>query len=261
LHSEREYEGQYDSFSLESIQKKSMTGNPLTGGINLGSTLTFSDRNILHLGSFFTAFNHSSRDSIHHKLPVEYHMTSNDIKRGWNLDASIIHALKFSNNRSLTTTAAFAQSGEHQKEINDRNSNGTGPNDHSHIYQDDAIETKEFESVYKNESAWFGLIQGGASYQSLAINSELEYLHAPYGFDFNEQVSSGYFRVQKSLKRMLSSLSAGIRIEQRNTSTGVYDIELPDSHQHTDTSNVFVALIDSSITNSPPGSKSTLFVS
>ena len=255
LNSEREYEWQYDSFSLGSIQKKSTTGNPLTGGINLGSTLNFSDRNILHLGSFFTAFNHSSRDSIHHKLPVEYRMTSSDNKRGWNLDASIIHALKFSDDNSLTTTAAFAQSGEHQKEINDRNSNGAGPDDHSHIYQDDAIETKEFESVYKTQSPRFGMIQGGTSYQSLAINSELEYLHAPYGFDFNEQVSSGYFRVHKSLKATLSSLSAGIRIEQRKTSTGVYDIELSDSHQHSDTSNVFVSLIDSSIANSPPAQK------
>ena len=255
LNSEREYEWQYDSFSLGSIQKKSTTGNILTGGINLGTTLTFSDRNILHLGSFFTAFNHSSRDSIHHKLPVEYHMTSNDNKRGWNLDASIIHAFKFSDDNSLTTTAAFAQSGEHQKEINDRNSNGTGPDDHSHIYQDDAIETREFESVYKTQSPRFGIIQGGTSYQSLAINSELEYLHAPYGFDFNEQVSSGYFRVHKSLKTTLSSLSAGIRIEQRKTSTGVYDIELSDSHQHSDTSNVFVSLIDSSIANSPPAQK------
>jgi hypothetical protein len=255
LNSEREYEWQYDSFSLGSIQKKSTTGNILTGGINLGTTLTFSDRNILHLGSFFTAFNHSSRDSIHHKLPVEYHMTSNDNKRGWNLDASIIHAFKFSDDNSLTTTAAFAQSGEHQKEINDRNSNGTGPDDHSHIYQDDAIETREFESVYKTQSPRFGIIQGGTSYQSLAINSELEYLHAPYGFDFNEQVSSGYFRVHKSLKATLSSLSAGIRIEQRKTSTGVYDIELSDSHQHSDTSNVFVSLIDSSIANSPPAQK------
>ena len=255
LNSEREYEWQYDSFSLGSIQKKSTTGNPLTGGINLGSTLNFSDRNILHLGSFFTAFNHSSRDSIHHKLPVEYHMTSNDNKRGWNLDASIIHAFKFSDDNSLTTTAAFAQSGEHQKEINDRNSNGTGPDDHSHIYQDDAIETREFESVYKTQSPRFGIIQGGTSYQSLAINSELEYLHAPYGFDFNEQVSSGYFRVHKSLKTTLSSLSAGIRIEQRKTSTGVYDIELSDSHQHSDTSNVFVSLIDSSIANSSPAQK------
>ena len=69
-------------------------------------------------------------------------MTSNDNKHGWNLDASIIHALKFSNDHSFTTTAAFAQSGEHQKEINDRNSNGIGPGDHSHIYQDDAIGTK-----------------------------------------------------------------------------------------------------------------------
>ena len=254
LNSEREYEWQYDSFSLGSIQKKSTTGNPLTGGINLGSTLTFSDRNILHLGSFFTAFNHSSRDSIH-KSPPEEHETSSNNKRGWNLDASIIHALKFSDDNSLTTTAAFAQSGEHQKNINNRNSIGTGPDDHSHIYQDDAIETKEIESVYKTESPRFGMIQGGASYQSLAINSELEYLHAPYGFDFNEQVSSGYFRVQKSLKSMLSSLSAGIRIEQRKTSTGVYDIELPDSHQHIDTSNVFVALIDSSIANSPLAEK------
>jgi outer membrane receptor protein involved in Fe transport len=255
LNSEREYEWQYDSFSLGSIQKKSTTGNPLTGGINLGSTLNFSDRNILHLGSFFTVFNHSSRDSIRHKLPVEYHMTSSDNKRGWNLDASIIHALKFSDDNSLTTTAAFAQSGEHQKEINDRNSNGAGPDDHSHIYQDDAIETKEFESVYKTQSPRFGMIQGGTSYQSLAINSELEYLHAPYGFDFNEQVSSGYFRVHKSLKATLSSLSAGIRIEQRKTSTGVYDIELSDSHQHSDTSNVFVSLIDSSIANSSPAQK------
>ena len=54
---------------------------------------------------------------------------------------------------------------------------------------------------------------------------------------------------------MLSYLSAGIRIEQRKTSTGVYDIKLPDSHQHADTSNVFVALIDSSIANSPPAQK------
>jgi len=254
LNSEREYEWLYPSHSLKSIQEKSTTGNPLTGGINLGSTLTISNQNILHLGSFFTAFDHSSRDSIH-KSPPEEHETSNDNKRGWNLDASIIHALKFSDDNSLTTTAAFAQSGEHQKNINDRNSIGTGPDDHSHIYQDDAIETKKIESVYKTESPRFGMIQGGASYQSLAINSELEYLHAPYGFDFNEQVSSGYFRVQKSLKNMLSSLSAGIRIEQRKTSTGVYDIELPDSHQHTDTSNVFVALIDSSIANSPLAEK------
>jgi len=254
LNSEREYEWLYPSYSLKSIQEKSTTGSPLTGGINLGSSLTFSDRNILHLGSFFTAFDHSSRDSIHKSQPEE-HETSNDNKRGWNLDASIIHALKFSDDNSLTTTAAFAQSGEHQKNINDRNSIGTGPDDHSHIYQDDAIETKEIESVYKTESPRFGMIQGGASYQSLAINSELEYLHAPYGFDFNEQVSSGYFRVQKSLKSMLSSLSAGIRIEQRKTNTGVYDIELPDSHQHADTSNVFVALIDSSIANSPLAEK------
>ena len=255
LNSEREYEWQYDSFSLQSIQKKFTIGNLLTSGINLGSTLTFSDRNILHLGSFFNAFDHSSIDSIEHQFPVEYHMTSNNNKRGWNLDGNLIHELKFSNDRSLTTTAALAQSGEHQKDINDRNSNGTGPDDHSHIYQDDAIQTKEIESVYKTESLRFGMIQSGASYQSLAINSELEYLHAPYGFDFNEQVSSGYFRVQKSLKSMLSSLSAGIRIEQRNTSTSVYDIELPDSHQHADTSNVFVALIDSSIANSPPAQK------
>ena len=255
LNSEREYEWLYPSYSLKSIQEKSTTGNPLTGGINLGSTLNFSDQNILHLGSFFTAFDHSSRDSIQHTLPVEYHMTSNDNKRGWNLDANIIHELKFSDDNSLTTTTAFAQSGEHQKDINDRNSNGIGPDDHSHIYQDDAVETEEFESVYKTQSPRFGMVQGGASYQSLAINSELEYLHSPYGFDFNEQVSSGYFRVHKSLKSMLSSLSAGIRIEQRKTSTDVYDIELPDSHQHTDTSNVFVALIDSSIANSPPAEK------
>ena len=141
-----------------------------------------------------------------------------------------------SNDNSLTTTAAFAQSGEHQKDINDRNSTGTGPDDHSHIFQDDAVETIEFESVYKTQSPKLGMLQGGVSYQSLAINSELEYLHAPYGFDYNEQVSSGYFRIHKSLKSMLNSLSAGIRIEQRKTSTGVYDIELPDSHQHTDTS-------------------------
>ena len=255
LNSERKYEWQYDSFSLESIQKKSTTGNPLTGGISLGSTLNISDRNILHLRSFFTAFDHSSRDSIQHKVPVEYHMTSNDNKRGWNLDANIIHELKFSDGNSLTTTTAIAQSGEHQKDINDRNSNGTGPDDHSHIYQDDAVVTKEFESVYKTQSPRFGMVQGGASYQSLAINSELEYLHSPYGFDFNEQVSSGYFRAHKSLKSMLSSLSAGIRIEQRTTNTGVYDIGLPGSHQHTDTSNVFVALIDSSIANSPPTEK------
>jgi len=255
LNSERKYEWQYDSFSLESIQNKSTTGNPLTGGINLSSTLNISDRNILHLGSFFTAFDHSSRDSIQHKVPVEYHMTSNDSKRGWNLDANIIHELKFSDGNSLTTTTAFAQSGEHQKDINDRNSNGTGPDDHSHIYQDDAVVIKEFESVYKTQSPRFGMVLGGASYQSLAINSELEYLHSPYGFDFNERVSSGYFRVHKSLKNVLSSLSAGILIEQRKTSTGIYDIELPDSHQHTDTSNVFVALIDSSIANSPPAEK------
>ena len=255
LNSERKYEWQYDSFSLESIQKKSTTGNPLTGGINLGSRLTFSDRNILHLGSFFTAFDHSSRDSIQHRLPVEYHMTSNNNKRGWNLDANIIHDLKFSDDNSLTTTTAFAQSGEHQKDINDRNSNGTGPDDHSHIFQDDAVETIEFESVYKTQSPKLGMLQGGVSYQSLAINSELEYLHSPYGFDYNEQVSSGYFRAHKSLKSMLNLLSAGIRIEQRKTSTGVYDIELPDSHQHTDTSNVFVALIDSSIANSPPADR------
>ena len=254
LNSERKYEWLYPSYSLKSIQEKSTTGNPLTGGINLGSTLIISDQNILHLGSFCTAFNHSSRNT-NHNSPPEEHETSNDNKRGWNLDASIIHALKFSDDNSLTTTAAFAQSGEHQKNINNRNSIGTGPDDHSHIYQDDAIETKEIESVYKTESPRFGMIQGGASYQSLAINSELEYLHAPYGFDFNEQVSSGYFRVQKSLKSMLSSLSAGIRIEQRKTNTGVYDIELPDSHQHTDTSNVFVALIDSSIANSPLAEK------
>jgi len=255
LNSERKYEWQYDSFNLKSIQKKSTIGTPLTGGINLGSTLNFSDWNIFHLRSFFTAFDHSSRDSIQHKVPVEYHMTSNDNKRGWNLDANIIHELKFSKGNSLTTTTAFAQSGEHQKDINDRNSNGTGPDDHSHIYQDDAVVTKEFASVYKTQSPWFGMVQGGVAYQSLAINSELEYLHSPYGFDFNEQVSSGYFRASKSLKSMLSSLGVGLRIEQRTTDTGVYDIRLPDSHQHTDTSNVFVALIDSSIANSPPTEK------
>ena len=255
LNSERKYEWQYDSFNLKSIQKKSTIGNPLIGGINFGSTLNFSDWNTLHLGSFFTAFDHSSRDSIQHKVPVEYHMTSNDNKRGWNLDATLIHELRFSNDNSLTTTTAFAQSGEHQKDINDRNSNGIGPDDHSHIYQDDAVVTKEFASVYKTQSPWFGIVQGGVSYQSLAINSELEYLHSPYGFDFNGQVSSGYFRANKSLKSMLSSLSVGLRVEQRTTDTGVYDIRLPDSHQHTDTSNVFVVLIDSSIANSPPTEK------
>jgi len=255
LNSEREYEWQYDSFSLQSIQKKFTIGNPLTGGINLGSTLTFSDRNILHLGSFFNAFDHSSIDSIQHQFPVEYHMTSNDNKRGWNLDASIIHALEFSDLYSLTTTAALAQSGEHQKDINDRNSNGTGPDNHSHIYQDDAVETREFSSVYSARSPWFGTVQGGTSYKSFAINSELEYLHSPYGFDFNEQISSAYFRVQKSLKSRLSFWAAGMRMEQRKTSTSIYDIELSDSHQHTDTSNVFVFLIDSSIANSPPTQK------
>jgi len=259
LNSDREYEWQYDSFSLGSIQKKSTTGNPLTGGINLGSTLTFSDWSSLHIGSFITAFDHSSRDSIQHYFPVEYHMTSNDNKRGWNLDVSVIHVLKFSDDNSLTTTAAIAQSGEHQKDINDRSSNGIGPDDHSHIYQDDAIETKEFKSVYKIQSPRFGMVQGGISYASLAINSELEYLHSPYGFDFHEPVSSGYLRVQKLFKSRLSSLSAGIRIEQRKTNTSVYDIGLPDSHQHTDTSNVFVALIDSSIANSPPTEKALYF--
>ena len=95
-------------------------------------------------------------------------MTSNDNKRGWNLDANIIHELKFSDDNSLTTTTALAQSGEHQKDINDRNSNGTGPDDHSHIYQDDAVVTKEFESVYKTQSPRFGMVQGGQK----ARNSE-----------------------------------------------------------------------------------------
>jgi hypothetical protein len=82
------------------------------------------------------------------------------------------------------------------------------------------------------------------------MNRELDYLHMPFGFDHDEFIGSVFFKSNYH-KSSGYKFEGGLRIESVETEGSVYEIKLPDSHQHQDTSNVFMTLIDSSIVSSP----------
>jgi len=251
--SKRHYEWTYRNFTLNSIQEKSILATPITGGLGYDFQTTISDQHALSLFAGLTLFEHLSTDSILHTSPVVYEMTSNDHKRGWTADLIGVHVFTLNDKyKLLETEMSFSQSGEHQKDINDRISNGTGTDDHRHIYQDDATRTAKLNSIYYQKKSKFGPFSMGVQWNGKWINSELEYLHAPYGFNYDENILAGFFKLE-GLKLFdgFFNLSGGIRHESTTTTSSIFDIELPESHQHADTNNVFVALIDSAKSTSP----------
>jgi len=251
--SHRQYEWTYPNYILKSVQTKTSTAIPRNGSISHMFLYNISEKHKLFIDSFFSVFDHDSKESITHTVPVEYTMTSNDEKRGWNFDIVGTHEFSaVSRWLSVLTDISFSQSGDHQKDINDRISNGTGSDDHRHIFQDDATRIASFRSRVSKLMTPFGDIVGGVSWDHKTTQSELEYLHAPYGFDYGENILAGYFSIDRlKTHKIFSEIEIGFRAESYQSNASIYDIELPDSHQHADTTNVFVSLIDSTIATSP----------
>ena len=251
LSSQREYVWEYPGLTLTSRQEKLEWVTPYTGTLNISGDYKISQAQIINFGSNLVFFSSTSFDTIRHLYPVEYQMTSEDEQRGLTLDLRGEHYWQpVSLGKRLRTSIFFSQSGEYEKNVNDRNANGLGANDHSHIYKDDAfrnigLKTYYFSSHNKNID-----LHLGAELYFRSMNRELDYLHMPFGFDHDEIIGSAFFKSNYH-KSSGYKFEGGLRIESVETEGSVYEIKLPDSHQHQDTSNVFMSLIDSSIVSSP----------
>lgn len=258
----REYEWFYPRYSWKSVQTKESIETPLSATFTQASTIELSDKHTIKLMSGLSLFTQNSTDSISHILPAEYTMTSHDEKRGWIFDLTGTHNY-FSNqnqNIKISTDLNFSQSGEHHKDINDRISNGVGSDDHRHIYQDDAIRVGRISSKFDLLKTPLGHIKSGIQWDHKSVQSELEYLHAPYGFEYLENITSAYVKLKRhQVHKILPSIDIGLRVESYNTDASIFNIQLPESHQHADTTNVFVSLIDSTISTSPAAQSTVTF--
>lgn len=247
----RNYIWDYGNFELNSVQEKRTFLKPLNGNVNLNTKFEFNKDHSFNLNSGLTFFNHDSKDTILHYSPVQYQMTSIENNRGWTLDLSGNHKLKVEKKGNWETRASFSQSGEHQKDINDRNANGSGPDNHSHIYRDNSIQSMTLNSkVFIMKPSFFENCQFGLSTRKNMFESELDYLHLPFGFQNDESVHSIFINTSRFRLKTLY-VSVGAKVESVSSNSRIYKIELPTGHAHQDTSNVFMTLIDSSMSESP----------
>ena len=251
LRTTREYMWDYPGLSLTSTQKRIVQESPITGTINISGDYRLSKSQSLNFGSNLTLFNGTTFDTIIHLYPVEYRMTSDNKNRGWAFDLRGGHNWKSSSlGKNIRTSAFFSQTGDHENDVNDRNVNGINSNDHSHIHKDDVFRNFGFKTAFfialeKNTD-----VNIGADLYAKTMKRELEYLHLPFGFDHEETVGAMYIKLNYSGDSPLK-FDTGARIETSGSKGSVYKIELPGSHHHLDTSNVFMSLIDTSIASSP----------
>ena len=251
LRTTREYMWDYPGLSLTSTQKRIVQESPITGTINISGDYRISKSQSLNFGSNLTLFNGTTFDTIIHLYPVEYRMTSDNKNRGWAFDLRGGHNWKSSSlGKNIRTSAFFSQTGDHENDVNDRNVNGINSNDHSHIHKNDVFRNFGFKTAFfialeKNTD-----VNIGADLYAKTMKRELEYLHLPFGFDHEETVGAMYIKLNYSGDSPLK-FDTGARIETSGSKGSVYKIELPGSHHHLDTSNVFMSLIDTSIASSP----------
>ena len=243
LSSHRDYEWEYPDLTILSQQDKTEWATSNTGTFNISGDYKISQDHSLNLGSNIIFFDGTSFDTISHLHPVEYQMTSKDNRRGFTLDVRGRHSWSSaSSGKQLRTHFSFSQSGEFEKDVNDRITNGVGVNDHSHIYKDDAFRNLALKTSYlipynKNID-----LHVGAELSSRFMNRELEYLHIPFGFDHNELIQSLFFKSNYHRSRGYK-LEGGLRIESLKTEGSLYEIKLLDLHEHQDTTNIFIDFI------------------
>ena len=251
LRTTREYMWDYPGLSLTSTQKRIVQESPITGTINISGDYRLSKSQSLNFGSNLTLFSGTTFDTIIHLYPVEYRMTSDNKNRGWAFDLRGGHNWKSTSlGKNIRTSAFFSQTGDHENDVNDRNVNGVNSNDHSHIHKDDVFRNFGFKTAFfialeKNID-----VNIGADLYAKTMKRELEYLHLPFGFDHEETVGAMYIKLNYSGDSPLK-FDTGARIETAGSKGSVYKIDLPGSHHHLDTSNVFMSLIDTSIASSP----------
>ena len=251
LSSHRDYEWEYPDLTILSQQDKTEWATSNTGTFNISGDYKISQDHSLNLGSNIIFFDGTSFDTISHLHPVEYQMTSKENRRGFTLDMRGRYSWSSaSSGKQLRTHFSFSQSGEFEKDVNDRITNGVGVNDHSHIYKDDAFRNLALKTSYlipynKNID-----LHVGAELSSRFMNRELEYLHIPFGFDHNELIQSLFFKSNYH-RSSGYKLEGGLRIESLKTEGSLYEIKLLDSHEHQDTTNIFIDFIDTSIVSSP----------
>ena len=249
--SHRNFVWDYSGFTLTSEQRKTHLSRPVAGVIRVGGSHRVLKDHELDLFSTVSIFDHGSNDTINHISPVEYDLATKDNRNGWTLDLSGKHAwYTRDRSRSLVTSLFFSRSGEHEKDVNDRNVSGTGPDDHSHIYKDDAFSTISVRSVYNHAIKKGMNLKTGVESVHRTTDQELEYLHFPFGFDHEERIQAVFFDSHFFGSKRLR-MEGGLRLETVGSRGVVREIMLPDDHHHQDTTNTFTSLIDSSITNSP----------
>lgn len=251
LRSHREYEWEYPGLTLMSKQDRIEQLTLNTGAFNISGDYKISQGQTFNIGSNLIVFNSTSFDTIKHLDPVEYQMISKDDRRGFTLDIRGSHDWhSTSSDKRLRTDLSFSRSGEFEKDINDRNANGLGVNDHSHIYKDDAFQSIGFKTSYFMPYSTNMDLHIGAELFSRLMDQELDYLHVPFGFDHTELVQSLFLK-SNYIKSDTYKFEGGLRVESLKTEGSVFEIELTDTHDHQDTTNVFMDLIDTSIVASP----------
>ena len=251
LKTSRNYTWRYSQISLTSRQERTEHVEPTTGTVNLSGDYTISPSQSIHLGSNVVFHRGVVFDTIRHLYPVEYRMTSDDLNRGWALDARGEHRWRsLSSKKTLKTSLYYSRSGDYEKDVNDRNVNGVGSDDHSHIYKNDEFQNVGLKSMYHWPINKKLDLQTGLDIHTKAMNRELEYLHTPYAFDHKENFFAGFLKSKYQISGRLK-IEAGFRAESYLSAGELAEIDLTDTHQHKDTSNVFKSLIDTSISSSP----------
>lgn len=251
LNTSRNYNWNYPLVDIVSKQERSELKDPTVTSFNLNTNYNPSVSHSVNIGSNLAFYNGGVYDTIRHLYPVEYRMTSDDSKTGWALDFQTSYKWQsLSGGKTLETVFSFSRSGDYEKGVNDRNINGIGADDHSHIFKDDWFRNRSLKSIYHWPIFSKADLFTGLHFQIKEMRRELDYLHLPYSFNHDEKISAIFFNSEYRLTSKLK-LDVGFRAESFESKGDLNEIELVETHHHKDTSNVFTEIIETSISTSP----------
>lgn len=247
---ERTYSYFYPNFNLPTIsQKINREENPILGSLELGCDYFINPKRTLSFMTVFTAYQENTIESIYTTGPADYYINSKEYFIGLTTDIRGSYKQKFDNPKNILNTDLY-----YSLRINNSNANYGNGNDNAHPGlgpESDKMKLDNhlsFNIDYNYPINKKIILESGIKTIVKRFYSELDYIHNPYSFNYNEDLYTGYISLDYSISDFLK-IKLGNRVEKIYTNNSLE--EIPHVHDHNDSTNVFTTILDSIVYSSP----------
>ena len=250
---ERLFEYYYDSEPDSSIEQKTLRNSiPKNISFRLGGDYYLGKKNTFSLTTTFGNHNNRNENSIEYIQPAIGEIISIDWDKGTSIDYTFRYDRDFDRQeQDLIVDLSYNTSMDEQieeqleqgEEISEEHHH---EEDGAHSHADEYNSNLIFSTDYTHPFGEKTVLEAGFKSTLKSFNSDLEYLLLPYSYKYNEDVHAAYFTMSYKLTDRLG-FKIGARAEQVNTNAEVSK----ESATENDSTNVFTAVIDNAIDESP----------